>query len=76
MHTDVGDVIRARRRMMGLTQAALAKRSGVSKDTISRIENGQHNVRLNTLEAIAGAMGLRAVHLLDLVDPDPEEQHP
>lgn len=46
--------------MAGLTNRALAEKSGVPRRTIVRITNGHNKSRVNpeTLEAIAGAVGL------------------
>ena len=40
-----------------MTQAELAKKSGIRQSNISRIENGNAIPRLDTLEALAMAMG-------------------
>lgn len=43
----------------GLTQAELARRAGVSQQTISRIERGQlAGIRVATLRAIGGVLGI------------------
>ena len=42
----------------GLTQAQLAEKSGVSQSQISSIENGDYNVRLQTLALIADALNI------------------
>lgn len=41
----------------GMTQAELAKKSGVRQSNISRIESGAVIPRLDTLEKLAQAMG-------------------
>lgn len=46
------------RRAAGLTQAALAEKSGQRSATISDIESGKTDPRLSTLKALAGALGL------------------
>ena len=40
-----------------MTQAELAQKSGIRQSNISRIENGNAIPRLDTLEALASAMG-------------------
>ena len=45
------------RKSLGLSQAELAKRAGRSQSTIARIENGNMNPRLETLEQIAKSVG-------------------
>src|SRR5579864_1062679 len=50
--------IAALRRRCGLTQAALAKRSGVSQPMIAQIESGKlNNLTLRTLARTARALG-------------------
>ncbi len=52
--------LRAARREKGLTQAALAARSGTSRVTIARLEAGSaRDVRLGTVASLAGALGLK-----------------
>lgn len=41
----------------GLTQTELAKRSGIRQSEISKIENGRINPTMETLEALASALG-------------------
>ena len=54
--------IRDRRRAAGLTQAALAARSGASRVTIARLETGgDPDVRLGTLTRVCSALGLDLV---------------
>ena len=50
------ELIRARLEC-NMTQAELAKKSGIRQSNISRIENGNAIPRLDTLEALAMAMG-------------------
>lgn len=53
----VGFRIRERREELKMTQEELAKKSGVSRQTISAIETGKYeNVLVGTLAAIASAM--------------------
>jgi transcriptional regulator with XRE-family HTH domain len=49
----------ARRRELGLTQAKLARLTGVGQADISRMEGGRANPTLATLAAVAHALGLR-----------------
>jgi transcriptional regulator with XRE-family HTH domain len=58
------------RRRRGLTQAALAKRSGVSQPMIAQIESGKlNNLTLKTLARTARALG--ASLKIDLVPRSP-----
>jgi predicted transcriptional regulator len=54
---DVGSAVRRARRRAGLTQRALAARSGVAQPTIARIEQGQEDPRISTVERLLGACG-------------------
>ena len=45
------------RKLHGLTQAELAKRSGVSRQTVSNIERGVVDATVSTLHAMAQALG-------------------
>jgi transcriptional regulator with XRE-family HTH domain len=61
------------RKHKGLTQAALARRSGVSQPMIAQIESGKlNNLTLKTLARTARALG--ASLKIDLISrPDPRE---
>ena len=45
------------RRETGLTQQELAKRTGITQADISKIENGNANPPLKTLQRLAAGMG-------------------
>lgn len=54
----MGNRIRQKREEINMTQEQLAERSGVSRATISALENGvERNTTSKTLIAIASAMG-------------------
>src|ERR1700749_4383230 len=46
------------RKLRGLTQAQLADRAGVSRDTLSRLESGTGGVGLETLLRVLRGLGL------------------
>lgn len=50
--------LRARRATLGLTQAELADLAGVAERSVRAVEAGKPTVRLDTLSAVAGALGL------------------
>jgi transcriptional regulator with XRE-family HTH domain len=55
----LAEQIRAERLRQGLTQAALAERSGVSRVTIARLEGGVHtNLRSGSVARLCEALGL------------------
>jgi transcriptional regulator with XRE-family HTH domain len=62
--TFLAENIRRLRTERGLTAADLAARSGLGKATLSQIEAGNGNPRLETLEALALALGVELTELL------------
>lgn len=62
---DIGERIRTRRQQLRLSQAALGERSGLSNDTISRLELGTTKATLDHLEAIAPALACTHIQLID-----------
>jgi len=52
------EIIR-RRKELNLTQEELATRAGMPQSSISRMESGEHNVRLGTLIEVAEALEAR-----------------
>ena len=58
-HLFFGDLLRQHRSAVGLTQEDLAERSGLSVDTISLLERGEHRrPHRYTLQSLADALGL------------------
>jgi putative transcriptional regulator len=58
--------LRVLREARGLTQAELARRSGVRRETINRLESGGAETRLlATFEKLARALDVALVDLLD-----------
>jgi transcriptional regulator with XRE-family HTH domain len=51
-----------RRMELGLSQQQVAERMGTSHTAISRIENGQHPTKQETLARLADALEMRYVH--------------
>ena len=49
---------RAWREYLGLTQAEVAERAGVTQAALSQIESGEHKARKATREKLARAMGI------------------
>ncbi len=56
--------VRALREGRGWTQEQLAEAAGLSRDAISRIERGDREPKLVTLEAIAAAVGVDVARLM------------
>lgn len=68
----IGTLVRDRRKLLRLSQVALARRAGLSQNYISKLENGEIDLpQRGTLEALGGALGLsladfyRAAGVLD-----------
>jgi len=53
-----GTLIREARRRAGITQAELARRTGLQQPAIARWENGRAEPSLSTLERLVAACGL------------------
>ncbi|WP_433175720.1 helix-turn-helix domain-containing protein [Actinoallomurus sp. CA-150999] len=59
-----GAQIQRRRRQRGMSQAELARRTGLSKATLSQLEAGAGNPTIDTLDAIAVALSIPLTDLL------------
>jgi transcriptional regulator with XRE-family HTH domain len=53
------------RQARGLTQEKLAKRAGVSRAYLARLEMGRHDPPLSTLERLAGQLKVKVMELID-----------
>ncbi|GAA4068411.1 helix-turn-helix domain-containing protein [Nonomuraea soli] len=62
-----GAQVRQRRQQRGMSQAELARRTGLSKATLSQLEAGTANPTIDTLDSIAVAL---AIPLTDLLTRD------
>ncbi len=56
---DFANVVRVRRRHLGLRQDELADLAGVSERFVYALENGKQSVQLDKLVAVLSALGLR-----------------
>jgi transcriptional regulator with XRE-family HTH domain len=65
----IGKQLADRRRLVGLTGIALARRVGMSQSRISRIENGRAPVTPRELESLAAALNLSAEEIGRLLAP-------
>ncbi len=69
LHVTLGDRILARRKLLGLSQAALGKRCGTDKNAVSRWERSTVEPSLKSLRKIALALGVTTTWLMsDAVD--------
>ncbi|MFM9277991.1 helix-turn-helix domain-containing protein [Paenibacillus jiagnxiensis] len=62
--TRIGRKIRQYRKWKGLTQEQLAELVGINFTQIGKIERGEYNVKIQTLEKIANALGVRLSELI------------
>jgi transcriptional regulator with XRE-family HTH domain len=53
------------REQKGLTQEGLAKKAGVSRAYLSRLEMGRHDPPLSRLRKLATALGVKVGRLLE-----------
>lgn len=53
----MAEELAARRVKLGLTQTEVAARMGTSQSAVARIEAGEGDIRLSTLERYAAALG-------------------
>ena len=60
-----GALIRELRLCLGMKQKKLAELAGVSRTTVSAIENGGQDVTMGTLGKLASALGVTAKELQD-----------
>jgi len=62
----MGDFIRAQRKMLELSQRELAKLTDLSDPYVSQIERGLHEPSIRVLRALAQALNVRAETLLSM----------
>lgn len=73
----VGARIAERRQALGLSQAALAQRLGVSFQQLQKYEAGQNRVSASRLHRLSAALGCGVQAFFPPVDPtDPEPPEP
>jgi transcriptional regulator with XRE-family HTH domain len=60
----ISEQVRAWRTVRGLSQRALAERAGMVYPMVARLELGQTDPRLSTLERLAEALSIDVVDLL------------
>ena len=60
LHRAMKEQLRTTRLARGLTQEQTAEQLGIIVRYYAGIERGEHNLSLDTVEALAGKLGLRA----------------
>ena len=69
MQNNIGQIIKVRRRELGLTQNTLALLSQVGINTIVSIERGSKSPSLDTLSKVADVLGLELTLILKQPQP-------
>lgn len=69
---DIAEQIRELRRLRGLTQSELARKSGLSTNTLSLIERKETSPTVSTLQKIAAALDVNLDNLFSPVHVRPE----
>lgn len=59
MNISIAEIVRRRRKELGVDQRTLAELAEVSVHTISDIESGKGNPKIETLESILDVLGLQ-----------------
>ena len=73
---NIGLAIKLARENLGFTRKNLAKKSELSQSTITRIENGERSLSLESAQNIAGALGLHLSQLVAIAEAifEPENE--
>ena len=70
---NVGERLRAIRRLRRATLLTVSQRAGLSESFLSQVERGKANASIASLTRVAAALG---VHITDLFEPDHARAHP
>ena len=68
----IGQRIAQLRKLAGMSQEQLSERAGLQRTHVSRIEAGKYAVTLETIQAIAEALGMT----VDIIDPGLQDLAP
>ncbi len=60
----LGNVIRERRKILGLSQEKLGERVGCHRNYMGRIERGEQNITLDMMVRVAKALKCSIAHLM------------
>lgn len=71
---NVGDRIRKRRQEMGISQAKLGEKIGVTRASVSSVELGKEGLTTDRVERYAEALNTTTFDLLGYNDPDNEKR--
>ncbi len=67
----IGSLLKSERKRVGFSQGDVAQKSGITQATISRLESGDLNFRIGTMESYVDALGMK----LNLIAKDAELYH-
>src|SRR5690348_17535663 len=70
--TNCGELLKARRKTLGLTQRSLAQKLGVEASHVAFIESGRRNPSLKLVARLADTLGLDRQEILLLAHPEVE----
>jgi transcriptional regulator with XRE-family HTH domain len=62
--THLGETVRTRRARLGISQEEFANRCGVHRTYVGKVERGEQNVSMASLERIAKGLGVPAWQLV------------
>ena len=65
LHAVIAANVRRLRKARGVSQEALADQCGYHRTYVGGIERGERNITIATLEALAGALGVEPLRLLE-----------
>lgn len=66
----IGEAVKTVRLAKGMTQKQLAELSGTTDISVSRWENGQRDMQVETLMRIADGLGVKASELVGMTQED------
>lgn len=73
---NLGDCVYKNRKRLKMTQAELAEKTGVTEQTIRKIEHGEGNPQLDVLCSLITVLGVNPIQIVfpqqETVDPDRE----
>lgn len=72
---EFGKHIRSLRRARGMTQDALAERSGLAADTIRRLEQGTFSASMTTLHKVCRGLGLTEATIFEAFELGNSKPH-
>jgi len=67
----IGSLLKAERKKLGVSQTEVASKSGLTQTTVSRLESGDSNFHISTLEGYVDALGKK----LNLISKETELFH-